>query len=151
MVGPGQVVEWWPAPAGSSYATGLASGWLSLALARGALDPQGGDAAGGGRWYPLPVSGDGPDRYLLARDSLPLSGTESAFIDGLLDNLNDPGHPCWQAEGPSEATIWGCDTCQGLSPVSFDQLVSEIYSGTPDTNACVPCTGARGGGRATIE
>ncbi|MEM7048487.1 MAG: S8/S53 family peptidase [Acidobacteriota bacterium] len=131
----------WLAPPGSSYATAMATGWLALAHRRGALNLPFEDP-GAGLWHPIRGDGDA-ERFLLARDGAPIVGSESPFVDAVLAASSDHDHPCWRNLGLARASLGACSDCSPSSAVSLVQLVDDLYTGTPETNACVPCTGDR--------
>lgn len=132
----GLELEWgeecWPVPAGASFASATAAGWIAAYLAEGG-DWQPGDASA--VWAPVKIAG----RYHLARDRNPLPGTDldgpSDLVSGAVDGL-----PCGGAPDSATAVLEVGDQIgnpiQGLP--SLVELIDEIGP-SPENEPCVPC------------
>lgn len=132
----GLELEWgggcWPVPAGTSFASATAAGWIAAYL-EGGGDWLPGDAAA--VWTTMEIAG----RYHLARNRNPLPGTD---LDGPSDLVAGAveGNPCGAAPNSATAVL---DVGEPIpNPIhglpSLVELVDAIGP-SPENEPCVPC------------
>lgn len=124
--------ECWPVPAGTSFASATAAGWIAAYRAEGGVW-QAGDAAA--VWAPAKIGG----RFHLARDHDPLPETDfdrpSTLVAGAVD-----GVPCGGAGEGAGAVLDVGEPIRNPIEVlpSLVELIGEIGP-SPENEPCVPC------------
>jgi hypothetical protein len=136
MPGNGLCLLHWAAPAGSSYASALFTGWISWVID----SVPGIDPSGAGVWVPAwdpdlgcHVLARGEARAEACNDAI-----EAAF-DGLAGAYEDL---CWSVPGGPVSQVPSPGPPQGQPPVlSFSDWVATTHA-TPESDPCVPCVGS---------
>lgn len=140
----------WDAPAGTSFASAVLSGWLAgLMFEDPSLDPRAANT-----WRP---AWNGTCHVLLG-DGVPYGGCASPStlaVDEMLELVLDPLSPMSPCRGPGfdpQPVGISVPMPAGPSPaprlLSHDQWVATGIGPTPAPDPCIPCMGSGGGGFA---
>lgn len=136
----------WPAPAGSSYAAALLSGWFSHILSYHPTYNPTLHSSFHADW-----STRGPCWTLMQEDAF--RSRCNPVIDRMFPSLTGPsGEACWSGSLTNEQLTLGSPTITSPpADPSYDYWVATALNPTPAGDPCVPCTGDRPGGGLRIN